>query len=104
LIEIGLADGNDRPELSFGTHFFHDLVETQIHVLAIWPDDNHGSFRWDFFRDAANSLTALSPEDKQLAPYLRVIDIPATSAGHYLHLYMDGQSERAIGYLGTRIK
>lgn len=104
LVEIGLSDGNDRPELSFGTHFFHDLVETQIQVLAIWPDNTHGRLNWDFFRHEANKLAELSPQDAHLSPYLRVIDIPAVSSRRFLHLFMDGQSEQAVGFLRKKLK
>ena len=37
--EIAYTDGNLMPELSFGTHFFQDLVETNIFYLAIFPDN-----------------------------------------------------------------
>ncbi len=100
LLEIGLSHGQGRPELSFGTHFFHDLVETEIQVLALWPDEDHGLFNWDFFSNAACSLAEISPEDAHLSPHLRVIDIPATSEGRAIHLYMNGLEEKAIGFLG----
>jgi hypothetical protein len=100
LVEIGLASGTGRPELSFGTHFFHDLVETKVHVLALWPDDEHGYVNWVYFREGTSSLREISPEDVHLAPYLYVIDIPASSKGRYFHLYMDGYHDKAIGFLG----
>ena len=30
LIEIGLSDGGSAPEVSYGTHFFQDLVEAGV--------------------------------------------------------------------------
>ncbi|MDD3088546.1 MAG: PEP/pyruvate-binding domain-containing protein [Candidatus Omnitrophica bacterium] len=36
--EIAFPKGNLMPDLSFGTHFFQDLVETGIFYLAIFPD------------------------------------------------------------------
>jgi hypothetical protein len=102
LIEIGLVDDRGRPELSFGTHFFHDLVETEIHVLSLWPDDVHGSFNWDFFAQSTCSLAKVSPGDMHLSPYLRVIDIPAVANGRLLHIYMNGREEKAVGILRSR--
>jgi hypothetical protein len=99
LVEIGLAEGDGRPELSFGTHFFHDLVETEICSLALWPDEEHGRFNWEYFHNSPCSLAELSPEDAHLSPYLRVIDIPDASDGRFLHLFMDGRHEKAVGFL-----
>ncbi len=100
LVEIGLTKDGGRPELSYGTHFFNDLVESGIATLALWPDGKHSRFNWSFFRESANCLATIAPEDADLEPYLRVIDIPAVSSGKRLHLYMDGAREKAIGFLG----
>ena len=35
--EIASIEGNFMPELSFGTHFFQDLVENRIFFVAIFP-------------------------------------------------------------------
>ncbi len=38
LAEVAFSAGNLMPELSFGTHFFQDLVETNIFYIALFPD------------------------------------------------------------------
>ncbi|MBN2059878.1 MAG: PEP/pyruvate-binding domain-containing protein [Deltaproteobacteria bacterium] len=38
LIEISYQSGSMIPDLSFGTHFFHDLTETNIFYAAIYPE------------------------------------------------------------------
>ncbi len=103
LVEIGISIDGGRPELSHGTHFFNDLVESGIVVLALWPDDQQSRFDWSFFRNSANSLEEIAPEEAELAPYLRVIEIPGVSAGKFLHLYMDGEHENAVAFLGEPI-
>src|SRR5690606_10354000 len=35
LIEMAVAHNGNLPELSYGTHFFQDLVEAGIHSLAL---------------------------------------------------------------------
>jgi hypothetical protein len=100
LIEIGIVDDGSRPELSMGTHFYHDLVETGIITLALWPDGEHGWLDWSTFQNAPSCLAQLSPQDAGLEPYLRVIDVEAISGGRKLHLLMDGAHERAVGFLG----
>lgn len=103
LVEIGISTDGDRPELSYGTHFFNDLVESGIIALPLWPDEEHSRFDWSFFQESANSLADVAAEDADLEPYLRVIDIPAVSSGRLLHLYMNGEHEKAVGFLGEQV-
>ncbi len=102
LVEIGLVQDDRRPELSHGTHFFQDLVETGIHALPLWPDGKHGEINFDFFRDTLSCLKKISPGDESLDPYLRLIDVPTQCSGQYLHIYMDGSREQAGGFLADQ--
>ncbi len=104
LVEIGVSSEGGRPNLSYGTHFFNDLVESGIAALALWPDQEQSSFNWSFFRDSENSLADILPVDADLAPYLRVIDIAAVSGDRLMHIYMDGEEDRAVGRLGDRVR
>lgn len=99
LIEIARKVGDYVPDLSFGTHFFQDLVEARIRYLALYPDDRDVIFGWDFFRKSPNSLTRFLPEYGYLAPVLRVIDVPETTGGRELRVIMDGDRETALGFL-----
>jgi hypothetical protein len=103
LVEIGLLENGGRPELSQGTHFFNDLVEARILVLALWPDEEYSILNQTFFQESPNKLAELVPEDADLEDYLRVIDIPAVANGRFLHLYMDGQEDKAVAYLSKEI-
>ena len=38
LVEVAKEKGGYTPELSFGTHFFQDLVESDIRYLPLYPD------------------------------------------------------------------
>ena len=38
LIELAYSQKGITPEPSYGTHFFQDLVESQIYPLAVYPD------------------------------------------------------------------
>ncbi len=100
LIELGVAQDGKPPELSYGTHFFQDLVESGIFSLPIPLHLEGASFNWRFFRLAPNSLANLLPEDTKLAPYLQVIDLPRITKGYRLNVLMDGATnDEAIGYL-----
>jgi hypothetical protein len=99
LVEIAADSGGGAPEASYGTHFFQDLVETQIYPLALYPGDPHTVFNWSFFEQSPNVLEALLPPDAEYAEYVRVIDVPAVSGGRFLEIVMNGEQEEALGYL-----
>jgi hypothetical protein len=99
LIEIALSRAEYTPEVSYGTHFFQDLVETGIYPLPLYPDAPESVFNYAFFAQARNILGELLPEDERLSPYIKVIDVPAAGGGRYLELVMDGNQEEALAYL-----
>lgn len=99
LIEIAVASEEGAPELSYGTHFYQDLVEAGIHALPLHLQDPKSVFNWSFFRESENSLADLLPRDADLADYLRVIDVPKVAGGHRMNILMDGNNDEAVGYL-----
>ncbi len=99
LIEIALRDSKGTPEVSYGTHFFQDLVEAHIHPLPLYPDEPDTIFNRDFFKQAPNVLEELLPADAEYASYIQVIDVPAYTEGRYLELAMDSKQDEAMAYL-----
>ncbi len=99
LIEVGIPQDGQMPELSYGTHFLQDLVEAGIYSLPLHLGDGKSKFDWAFFRNAPNSLAQIQPEDANLAPYLQVIDLPAITQNRRLEILMDGENDEAVGYL-----
>jgi hypothetical protein len=99
LVEMAVAQDGHMPELSYGTHFFQDLVEAEIYSLALHLGEGDGRFNWDFFRHAPNMLAALLPQDAPLSDYIKVIDIANIAANMRLNVLMDGAEEKAVGYL-----
>ena len=99
LIEVAARKGGYRPDPSFGTHFFQDLVEASIVYLPLYPDDPDVVFQHEFLLSAPSSLAALVPGAEHLADVVRVIDVPAVTSGKILRLVMDGTRGRAMAYL-----
>jgi len=99
LVEIGWGQGPSRPTLSYGTHFFQDLVEAHIYPLAIFPGEQGNPFRQAFFDEALNALPALLPDDARYADAVKVIDVSATTGGRTLELVMSGEEGRALAFL-----
>ncbi len=102
LIEIAHEDGGSVPEVSYGTHFFQDLVEANIYPLPLYPDDASTIYREEFFTSAVNALPDLLPADARYAPFLKAIDVPAASQGRTLTIVMNAELDKAIGYLADR--
>ena len=101
LIEIARQKGNYVPDLSFGTHFFQDLVETGIRYLPLYPDDEDVHFDERFFRNAHNMLTELLPDAAHLADTVRVIDVGRETGGNVLRILMNADVDEAVGLFST---
>lgn len=99
LIEMAVAKEGKPPELSYGTHFFQDLVEAKIYSLPLHLHMDGSYFDWAFFRESPNRLANLLPEDGYLAEWVQVIDVMAASNGRVLNIFMDGQQDEAVGFL-----
>ena len=101
LIEIAYREGDYTPEVSFGTHFFLDLVEKGIHYLPLFPDDSDNTFQQEFFTSAPNALGDLLSEADESAPCIKVIDVHQASRGRRMHLRMNGQHNLALAYVDS---
>ncbi|MFA5555187.1 MAG: PEP/pyruvate-binding domain-containing protein [Phycisphaerae bacterium] len=98
LIEIARKKGAYSPELSFGTHFFQDMVEAQIRYIPLYPDDEAILFNEPFLNSSYNMLAAILPEYSHLAEVLHVIDVPSCENGNILKILMNADISRAIGF------
>ena len=104
LIEVARQRGNYLPDLSFGTHFFQDLVEASIRYLPLYPDDPQTAFKEEFLRGSPSVLVELLPEFAHLSDTLRVIDVPKESDGLILRVLMNAESDRAVAYLSPPLR
>ena len=99
LVEMAREGGGEVPEVSYGTHFFQDLVESQIIYLPLYPDNPACAYNHGFFSSAGNALESLLPEHRALSPYLHLIDINQLFAGYYVKVVADPQKQTALCYL-----
>lgn len=100
LIEIATRRGQYVPDLSFGTHFFQDLVESAIRYLPLFPDDD-SRLNLAFLRAAPNILGDLLPEYLHVADVLHVIDVPQTTGGLILRVLMNADLDEAVALLAA---
>lgn len=99
LIEIAKHKENYVPELSFGTHFFQDLVEAGIRYLPLYPDDEGVVFNREFFFDNENILTRFVPEYDEIGDMLKVINVREATGGFILRVLMNADQEIAMAIL-----
>ncbi len=94
--EIAYHDGSLIPDLSFGTHFFQDMVEMDIFYMAIYPEKEDVFFNTAWMERQPNILAELVPEDKKYAEVVRVYDVRAKD----LRLLSDIVTQKMICFFG----
>lgn len=100
LVEVPMAIRDEEPEASYGTHFFQDLIESNIYPVAVYPGKDDDYFNFDFFRSAPNALLRLCPNEKAMADLVSVIDVPRATGGMVLELAMEaGETEAVLAFL-----
>ncbi|MEE4259894.1 MAG: PEP/pyruvate-binding domain-containing protein [Bacteroidales bacterium] len=99
LIEIAKKTNEYTTDLSFGTHFFQDLVESNIRYLPLYPDEAGTIFNEQFLKDAENVLSSFLPDMKKLEDVIHVIDVPASADGQVLNVLMNGETNKALAIL-----
>ena len=99
LIEIARKQGSYVPDLSFGTHFFQDLVEASIRYLPLYPDEYGNVFNEQILMESRNYLEDILPEYAALADTVKVIDVPLAFEGLELSVFMNAAQSRAEAHL-----
>ncbi|MFA7485707.1 MAG: PEP/pyruvate-binding domain-containing protein [Phycisphaerae bacterium] len=94
MVEIAYEGGNLMPELSFGTHFFQDLVETDIFYAAIFPQMEKVIFNKERIYEMPNLLGEISPQNQKYEGIVRLCR-PKSQ----LQIISDIKSQRVVCFL-----
>ncbi|PLX95407.1 MAG: phosphoenolpyruvate synthase [Desulfuromonas sp.] len=97
LAEVAFTSGNLMPELSFGSHFFQDLVEAEIFYLALFPEHKECVLNTDWLQKQPNSLEGLLPTSARYKKVVKVFRVPEKN----LQLMADVVSQQLICFLQT---
>ena len=97
LVEVARKKGNYVPELSFGTHFFQDLVESDIRYIPLYPDEPGCSLDEAFLRRAPNLLPDILPDYAHLAPVVRVVEVGQVREHRVLRILLNAELDEAVG-------
>ncbi len=99
LVELAHEEDGHVPEVSYGTHFFQDLVEAEIIYLPVYPSDPDTAFNDAFFHSATNVLPSLYPTLRPYAEVVTLIDVPAERGGCQVQLVADPETRQAVCYM-----
>jgi hypothetical protein len=99
IVEIEYEGGSLVPELSFGTHFFQDLVETDIFYVALFPGKGDVQFNREWLDGSENMLSSLLPEAAKYQSVLRVEHVDEKR----LYLMADILSQRVICFSSSKV-
>ena len=99
--EIAFEADGSTPEVSYGTHFFNDLVEADIIPIAIYPGQQGTHIDEGFLLKAANQLPATLPDHTQHASVVHLIHVPASTNGQLLHIHQDGKNQEGMGFFAS---
>jgi len=99
LCEVEAMHEGLKPELSLGSHFFNELVETGMLYVAIHPGRDGHSIDEDFFLDSPNHLTDYVPDASDWRHAIRVVE---ASPSQCLRLNADTHGQRVTVYVADR--
>jgi len=102
LVEIAFAREGYTPEVSYGTHFFQDLVEADISIMPLFPDDPGGFLNERFLLDSESLLERVAPEVSEFEGVVRVIHVPSVRQELYLQVYLDSFHQKGVGFFGPK--
>lgn len=89
LVETTYSEGHFRPELSYGSHFFQELVESGIFFAAVFDERPGVIFRPELLLELPNTHTGRGPDDA-LAAVVHQADTPG------LMLHADVTEQRLL--------
>jgi hypothetical protein len=96
--EVAFKTAGFIPDISYGTHFFHDLVETGIFYLVIDPNDSETRWNTEFLTRRPNYLADYIPNAAKWEAVIHVLDLD--KLGIDLWLAADVQSQKVAGWIG----
>jgi hypothetical protein len=89
------------PDVSLGTHFFNDIVESNILYLALFPNKEGNFLNTQLLSRFPNRLNDLLPGSEKWGEAIRVIDASDLPAGTTLHLNADTLKQEVVCYLAS---
>lgn len=75
IVEIAFMRDDLIPDVSYGTHFFQDLVENDTYYVAIIPGRDESGFNQSIMDKYPNIVQDILPEDSQFHGVISIFDV-----------------------------
>ena len=98
LCEIDTMHEGLVPDLSLGTHFFNDLVETDMLYIAFYGSKKANVLNEELLNALPNRLTEMIPEASIWSQAVRIVEVPDSE--RFL-LVADNMNQKAVVYIDT---
>jgi hypothetical protein len=98
LCEIVAMHEHLVPDVSLGTHFLNELVETDMLYLALFPRRGNNYLRTEWFEDSPNRLVQLVPKAGKWADVIKVIEPSAVANEGSTFLIADAFKQKVLCY------
>lgn len=89
ICEVAYSAAGYQPELSYGSHMFQDLVESNMLYCALFENDHTEIFKPGLLSDEPNRLPTLFPESAPLASILSLYTLTGQSFRLYHNMEKD---------------
>lgn len=101
LAEVARRKATYVPEVSFGSHFFQDLIEDNIAYLPVYPDNPDIIFNESILKKKSE-FSMLMPDNyyRQFDKLINVTHIPAVFNKRMANAILNGELEKAVVFLG----
>lgn len=81
--ELSYSERGVTPELSYGSHFFQDVVESGIFYVALFQERDTVTFREEYLTERENIVKQFLPEEQGIEEVIGVYETPG------LQIYSD---------------
>lgn len=102
LVELAGSSHGHGAEVSYGTHFFQDIVEEHIIYVPVDMESPEDAFAHNFFAQSPNHLAELLPDYASFSHVLKVIDLRKLEL--QARLLANPETQQAVCYLIPRKK
>lgn len=98
ICEVAYSKAGYRPELSYGSHMFQDLVEADVYYGAINENSKTRLYQPELLRRFPDVFLKLWAKEEELSGIIKVFDVESSGTC----LYLDAKEGRAVCRLGKR--
>lgn len=98
ICEVAYSKAGYRPELSYGSHMFQDLVEADVYYGAINENSKTRLYQPELLKRFPDAFLKLWPKEEELSGIIKVFDVEGSGTC----LYLDAKEGRAVCRLGKR--